>query len=234
VTPSLVIPARCNGPLESGNGGYSAGLAASRLGGPVEVTLRRPVPLDTPLDLVVEGDGARVLDAGGTIAEARRAPDFEPEVPEPVGLERAREASRRYRGREEGPFSRCFVCGRARDDSFEVFAGPLDESPLVASTWIPPGWIGDAGGHVRPEFVWGVLDCPTYFAAYRDEESTLSFLARMTARVEAPVAVGEEHVVIAWPIERDGRKRLAGSAVCRADGQVLAVAHVLLIEPRPS
>ena len=55
----------------------------------------------------------------------------------------------------------------------------------------------------------------------------MSVLARLTARIEAPIVAGEEHVVIAWPLERDGRKRHAGSAVPSADGHVLAVARAL-------
>jgi hypothetical protein len=39
-------------------------------------------------------------------------------------------------------------------------------------------------------------------------------------------------VVIAWPIETDGRKRRAGSAVLSAEGETLAVASALLVEPR--
>ena len=39
-------------------------------------------------------------------------------------------------------------------------------------------------------------------------------------------------VVIAWPLEVDGRKRRAGSAVLSADGETLAVARALMIEPR--
>jgi hypothetical protein len=77
-----------------------------------------------------------------------------------------------------------------------------------------------------------VLDCPTYFALYRDGELPLSFLARLTARIKGPVTAGDEHVVIAWPIEFDGRKHHAGSAVLDADGEVLAVAHALLIQAR--
>ncbi|MGA8219242.1 MAG: hypothetical protein WB771_11805 [Solirubrobacterales bacterium] len=38
--------------------------------------------------------------------------------------------------------------------------------------------------------------------------------------------------MIAWPIGADGRKRHAGSAVLSADGEYLAVARALLIEPR--
>ena len=83
-----------------------------------------------------------------------------------------------------------------------------------------------------PEFVWAVLDCPTYFAAYLDEELPLSVLARLTARIDAPVLAGEEHVVLSWPIGVDGRKRHAGCAVLSSDGEALAVAQALLIEPR--
>lgn len=234
MSESVVIPGRFNGPLESGNGGYSAGALAALLDGPVEVSLRSPVPLDTPLHATAEDGAARLLNGETLVAEARPVPDFELDVPAAVGVEEAREARGRYRGLEDGPFSRCFVCGRARDDGFEVFAGPLADRPLVASTWIPEPATADGDGTVRPEFVWAVLDCPTYFAAYRDEESTISFLARFTVSIEAPVRAGEEQVVIAWPLEVDGRKRQAGGAVLSAGGEVLARAHALLIEPRPS
>lgn len=229
---SLVVPARFNGPMESGNGGYSAGAVAALLDGAVEVSLRRPVPLDRPLETVADGGTIRVLDGDELIAEATGMADFEIEVPTPVGPADAREAMTRYRGLAEGPFSRCFVCGRAREDGLGVFAGPLEDRPVVASTWTPDSSMAGAGGQVRPEFVWAVLDCPAYFAAYLDEESTISFLARFIARVEAPVSAGEEHVVIAWPLEVDGRKRYAGSAVLSADGDVLARAEALLVEPR--
>jgi hypothetical protein len=37
---------------------------------------------------------------------------------------------------------------------------------------------------------------------------------------------------MAWPIAIEGRKRLAGAAVLNSDGEALAVAEALLIEPR--
>jgi hypothetical protein len=79
-----------------------------------------------------------------------------------------------------------------------------------------------------------VLDCPTYFATYIDVEGELPLgvLARQTASVDGPVRAGDEHVVIAWGIGAEGRKRHAGSAVLSADGEVLAAAQALLIEPR--
>ena len=83
-----------------------------------------------------------------------------------------------------------------------------------------------------PEYIWAVMDCPTYFAVYQDGVLPLSFLGQMMARIDAPVVAGDEHVVMAWPISADGRKQHAGAAVVSADGDVLAVARVLMIEPR--
>jgi len=231
---SLLIPARFNGPQRSGNGGYAAGAVATFLGGAVEVSLRSPVPLDTALD-VTEGEGGalRVSDGGTLVAEAR-AVDLDLETPGPVSVEEARRAVALYRGLEDGEFSHCFVCGRAREDCLGVFAGAVEGRDVVASTWTPPEWAADEDGRVRPELIWAVLDCPTYFAAYREtEELPIAFLARLTARIEAPVLAGEEHVVMAWPLGADGRKHQAGSAVLNADGEALAVAQALLIEPRP-
>jgi hypothetical protein len=174
----------------------------------------------------------RVLDGEALVVEARSAPELEVEVPAPVSPHEAHLAAARYRAPSDGLFSRCFVCGRAREDAFGVFAGAVDGRQLVASPWTPPSWTADATGRVLPEFVWAVLDCPTYFSLYMNGELPISVLARLTARIDAPVVAGEEHVVIAWPIETDGRKRHAGSAVLAPDGEALAVAHALLIEPR--
>ena len=231
---SISIPGRFNGPLESGNGGYSAGVVARFLEGPAEVSLRRPVPLDRRLEVVREGDGSvRVIDGDALVAEGRSVPGVEAEVPAPVSAPEAHAAAAGYRGLSGEVFSRCFVCGRDREDAFGVFAGAVEGRELVASPWTPPTWTADAAGDVLAEFVWAVLDCPTFFAAYLGEELPISVLARLTARVDAPVVAGDEHVVIAWPIVVDGRKRHAGSAVLSADGEPLAVARALLVEPRP-
>lgn len=230
---SLSIPRRFNGPLESGNGGYCSGIVASFLEGAAEVSLRRPVPLETPLDVVRENDGSlRVLDGAALVVEARSAPELEVEVPAPVSPDEARLAAARYRGLSDGLFSRCFVCGRAREDAFGVCAGAVKGRQLVASPWTPPSWTADAAGRVLPEFVWAVLDCPTYFALYMNGELPASVLARLTARIDAPVIAAAEHVVIAWPIETDGRKHHAGAAVLSSAGEALAVGRALLIEPR--
>jgi hypothetical protein len=235
VSESLAVPARFNGPRQSGNGGYSAGALAAFVEGAAAVSLRRPVPLDSELRVERGERGeAFAFDGEQLVAEAEPAPGFELELPESPGVEAARAAMAGYRGPLGSEFSTCFVCGREREDALGVFAGPVAGRELVASTWTPPAWTADESGRVRPEVVWAVLDCPTYFAAYLDQADPLppAVLARLTGRLDAPVPVGEEHVVIAWPLGAEGRKQHAGSAVVSAAGQVLASAEALMIEPR--
>ncbi len=235
MSESITIPNRFNGPLQSGNGGYSAGAIAAYVeGGVAEVSLRSPVPLDSELAVEVAGDGSiRVSDGETLVAEARSVDDLGVEPPQPVSLEAAREAAGRYRGMRGGPFSRCFVCGLDREDSLGVFAGEVEGREMVASPWTPPEWAAGDDGLVRPEFVWGVLDCPTYFAAYlKRDELPVGFLVRQATRIDAPIKVGEEHAVVAWPLETDGRKSEAASAVLSAAGETLAIARALLVEPR--
>jgi hypothetical protein len=232
VAKTLSVPRRFNGPLESGQGGYTCALLASEVDGPAQVSLRSPVPLDTPLEVRRDHGPVRMVDGDHLIAEAEPGPEIDLNVPDRVGVQEARAAAGRYAGSNDGLFSHCFVCGPAREDALGVFAGKVDGRELVASPWTPPAWTADGAGRVRPEFIWAVLDCPTYFAVYRNGELPMSFLARMSACIAAPVPVEQEHVVIAWPISAEGRKRHAGAAVLSDGGDVLAVARALMIEPR--
>jgi hypothetical protein len=195
----------------------------------VAVSLRRPVPLDRALGVSrYAGGSAALLDGDEVVAQAV-AEAFDADVPDPVELDAAREATTRYRGQRDGVFSRCFVCGLARDDGFHVHPGEVSGRELVASPWTPPHWAADAEGNVRPEFVWAALDCPASFAA-----PELGVLARFAVRIDAPVAAGHEHVVVGWPLGAQGRKQDAGSAIFTAGGELLAVARALLVVPRAS
>lgn len=228
---TLTIAERFNGPSESGNGGYSAGLLAAELEGPAVVSLRSPVPLDRPLDLVDEDGILRGFDGETLVAEAEPASPLGLDVPAPVSPAEARAAMREHSAPQESPFSRCFVCGPAREDCMEVFAGPVaGREGLVATTWTPPAWTADAEGVVRPEFVWAAVDCPTYWAVY--DRLVLGFLVRQQVDVVAPIVAGSEHVVLAWPLGVDGRKRTAGAALLDADGALLALSEALLVEVR--
>jgi hypothetical protein len=231
MTATLTVPARFNGPRESGNGGYTAGLLAAELAGTAAVSLRSPVPLDTPLALVHEDGRVRAFDGETLVAEAEPVAPLALEVPEAVSAAAARRAAAAYPHPHDSPFARCFVCGPARADSFGVFAGAVAGRNLVATPWTPPPWTTGEDGAVAPEFVWAALDCPTYFAAYGGE-MRLAFMVRHCVELRAPVSAGVEHVVMAWPLAREGRKSSAAAAVLDAGGALLALGEALLVEPR--
>jgi hypothetical protein len=228
---SIQIPSRFNGPRGSGNGGYAAGVVAGLLGGEAEVNLRSPVPLDTELRVTREGGTVRVHD-GETLVADGRAVAVDLVAPPAVSLSEARQAAERYKGSKDDMFSTCFVCGRSREDSFGVFPGQAEDRRLVATPWTPPPWTAGSTGQVRPEFIWAALDCPTYFATYMNDGNPVSFLVRFSVRIEADIAANTEHVVIAWPVKDEGRKREAAAALLSSKGEALAVASALLVEPR--
>jgi hypothetical protein len=228
---TLTVAGRYNGPDGKGNGGYSAGLLAAGIDGPAVVSLRSPVPLDRPLDLVREDGTVRALDGETLVAEAEPAAPLVLPLPSPIGVAEARAAASGYAAPRESVFSRCFVCGPAREDCMEVFAGPVAGRPgLVATTWTPPAWSAGEDGAVRPEFVWAALDCPTYWAVY--DRLVLGFLVRQQVDVEAPIVAGAQHVVLSWPLGVEGRKRSAGAALFDAGGRLLAHSEALLVEAR--
>ncbi|NUS51281.1 MAG: hypothetical protein HOQ22_09625, partial [Nocardioidaceae bacterium] len=124
---SVLIPARFNGPARSANGGFACGTLAEQVPGSersyVEVTLRQPPPMETPMEART-ADGVTVLTAGDrTIAEARPVEgDLEPvdAVPSAVAVD----AMLRYPGLVGHPVPTCFACGpdRAPGDGLRIFA----------------------------------------------------------------------------------------------------------------
>ena len=225
----LEIPTELNGPPGSGHGGYVSGRIAALVGEPAEVTLRSPTPLGVPLAIEREGDVVRLLDRETLIAEGRPIEPLELDVPDPVDSAAAERARSRYGGHVS--FKTCFVCGIAREDAQRVYPGPIGDGKRVASPWTPSDqWLSDGAGAVRPEFVWSVLDCPTYFGFYADSGPGLAMLGRFAVRRLGPVEMGEPHVITAWGIDRDGRKLLAGAALFTAEGELRACARATMIE----
>ena len=228
---TVAIARRYRGPENSGNGGYSCGLLARVFDRPVEVTLKAPPPLNTPLRLVRDEDGARLLHGDAEIAVAREAAvDVEP-PPAPT-MSAAEAARARYVGPDEHGIPGCFVCGpnRAAGDGMRIFAGPDESLGVAATPWTPEPDQADASGHVAVEFLWSALDCPGYFGLLRPGLPAL--LGRMAAEIIEAPRPGDACIVIGWKIDHEGRKYHAGSAVYTADGRLLAKSRQTWIELR--
>jgi hypothetical protein len=217
---AIVNENRFRAPDESGNGGYSAGLFAAALGGgPVEVTLRLPPPLETPLEL---GDDGSVRDGDAVVAQVRPG-DLEIAPPGAVSWA---EAVASQEPDLASPFPHCFVCGHARgEDGLHIHAGPVETRGVHAAPWT----VRD--DTVGPEYVWAALDCPGAYATGALGRGTV-VLGRVTARVDRVPRAGERCVVVAWHLGSDGRKHGAGTALFAASGELLGLARALWIEPR--
>jgi hypothetical protein len=242
VTETVTIPARYNGPPESGNGGYTAGVVAATLGmAPAEVTLRAPPPLERPLQMEHSGDSVVVRDGETTVAIATAA-DVDVDPPAPVGFDAAAAVAEfgPYYDAAHHPFPTCFVCGpeRAEGDGLRIFPGPVGESgDLFAAAWTPSPSLGGADGRLADEVVWAALDCPTSAPIANDPDADdfrPIVLARLAVRIDRPVIGGERYVVLSWPLAVDGRKREAAAALYADGGEVCAVARALWIELRPT
>lgn len=226
-----MIAERFRGPPSSGHGGYSAAMAAQFVDGDAEVTLRRPPPLETPLEVRRGDDGnVELLHAGQVVAQARPV-TLELEVPEPVGVQEAEAAAARSPLLENHPFGSCFVCGTEREpgDGVRLFAGPVKGRQLFATPWTPDVSLAGADGAVLPEFVWSVLDCPGGNVIVL-LGAGISVLARFAAKQLHPVRADHPHVAVGWPIGREGRKLETGSAILTGEGEVCALARATWVE----
>ncbi|MFP5252574.1 MAG: hypothetical protein ACLGH4_02110 [Actinomycetes bacterium] len=254
MTPPLVVPHRFRGPARSGNGGWTAGALAERLAASVgdarrcpavEVTLRRPPPLDTELDVGIDPDAApvraRLAQGADVVAEAvcTDRPLTPLEIVDPLVAEAAMVD---YPGHRVHPFPECFACGPARapGDGLRIFPGPVPgRVATVASLWVPHASLAESGDvvdvgveRVGLATTWAALDCVGGWS--EDLEGRPCVLGRMAARVDALPVVGERHVAIGQLLGADGRKSFTASTLYDADGRVVATAEHVWIAVDPS
>jgi hypothetical protein len=237
VTDTLTIPARFNGPPGSANGGYTCGRVAELVGAEeVEVSLRRPPPLDTTLEVVRDGEHVELRDGDTLVAEGGPT-ELLFDVPDPV--EHDKVAAAEERGREhwaaDHPFPTCVVCGPEREpgDGMRIFPADISgQGMLFGACWTPREQEGDGDGWVRPELVWAVLDCPTSAPVANFGEGPPMVLASLASRLGCPVRVGEPHTILSWGLEVDGRKRRAAAALYDSAGVLVCASRALWIELR--
>lgn len=225
-TQTARVASRFCGPPRSGNGGYTAGMVGKHLGNNVEVTLKRPIPVDETMHVVANPAGtATLLHADCEIASARVVA-LELDIPEAIPFSQAEAARARYPGHQAHPFPNCYVCGinRRCGDGMRLFTGVVDDG-VVASSWIPSAEAVHDEPIVRPEIICAALDCPGAWALISRYGIKGPFvLGRLTYRLERPLYAGERYVVMGWSLGREGRKSFCGTAIYDAEGAVCAAA----------
>ncbi len=218
----IVIGARYNGPANSGNGGYTAGLVAARTPWEVpEVTLRTPPPLETELTVSTVDDSLiRVTAPDGTLVAEAREGAVDAVVP-PVSYDEAVEISKGYAGFREHPFPTCFVCGpgRPEHDGLSLFPGRTGDGRTAAPFVVPED--------ISPTLVWAALDCPCGWAV--PQEGRPYVLGRCAVRIDRLPEPGQHCVVMGQLTGEDGRKAFALSTLYDPSGDAIAVSHSVWI-----
>ena len=75
-------------------------------------------------------------------------------------------------------------------------------------------------------------DCPGGFSLPPTQTNYL--LGEMTTQIHTRPRAGDPIIIHSWRAWSDGRKHFAGSALCDADGTLIAQADTLWIELKPS
>lgn len=250
----VLVPFRFRGPAASGNGGWSAGaLAAATVAGhdhaepwpAVQVALRRPPPLDTPMPVTTDAEGWTVATHDGAAVARARVVDQEPVAVPPVPADVARAATTGYRGHVSHPFPTCFACGTGREegDGLRIFPGDVAGEPgVVAATWTPhPSLAEDWHEYSEPArpqpdaslpVTWAALDCAGGWST--DIEDRPMVLGTITLRLDRLPRIGEEHVVVGAMRGAEGRKTFTAASLYDADGGLVATAEHVWITVDPA
>lgn len=247
-TPTLIVAARFAGPPGSGNGGYTAGRLAAhaapagatsgvQVRSPIRVTLRRPPPLDQPMEVRRSGSHTLLLDGETLVAEAE--PGLLAADPPPaVDVQAAERAYAAYAGQAAHPFPRCFVCGPGRSPGDGLLLSPgLLRPGQTACVWRPTADLaasetGLPGDLVATEFVWAALDCPGGWTSNLQARPLV--LGQMAAVCSIAPRVGDELVVVGRLLSSEGRKTRTVTGLFDAGGQLLAQAEHVWIAVDPA
>lgn len=231
----VVIDSKYNGPANSGNGGYVAGLLASYTPFSCpEVMLLKPPPLNEQLELH-ENEGEWILKSETRIIAKAKESNFDLEVPVKPSMADAVLCESRYPGFDRHVFPECFVCGpqRGEHDGLRLFTGISGTEDYVAAPFRTFDALYDDQGILKTEIIWAALDCPGAYAITQIAEEKMMVLGKLSVKLVNPVDREEKLIVAGWYKGADGKKNYAGTALYNSDGDVKAIGNAIWIEVDP-
>ena len=102
-THAARVASRFCGPPGSGNGGYTVGMVGKRLGQEVEVTLKRPIPVDETMQVVADPAGVAALLHTDTEIASARVVELDLDVPDGITFSQAAAARASFPGYQAHP-----------------------------------------------------------------------------------------------------------------------------------
>ncbi|APA99309.1 PaaI family thioesterase [Nocardia seriolae] len=233
---ALTIPTHIHGYPDVAFGGYLAGLLAAHAGGDtVRVDFRRAVSVDTPILLSAPEPGRATFTATDDTLLVEAAPATLTLDPRPAPSWAAAKSAVELGLSGKRTVTDCYGCGLAcaPGRGLVLFPSELPGERMMAAAWTPDPALADETGELPPEVVWSALDCPGGRAAFVFSRMGLgAFTAALTATQLQPVYAGADYISHAWITHRDGRKHTVGVALSTPDGDPVALAEALWIEPR--
>ncbi len=234
---TIRIDPRLNGLRDAAQGGIASGMFAQVVGGSATVRLLSPIPLGVDLDVHRDhAGGATIERLGRPIATVAPASPLRHDAPLVPSFAETLDAARRHplHGIRH-PFSDCVVCSPHRVDGLGVTfaASRVRDDVLIAPLRPRPEFVTD--GFLRPESLWGALDC-TSFPADLLRSRTIAVTGQLTAHIERAVTADERLVVVGWRTGRGDRSHRTASAVIDESGRTVASADAVWVEfaPRPA
>jgi hypothetical protein len=233
MSSSILISKRFCGPPDSGNGGYTCGLVAQAMHVPADVTIRRPIPIETALSIHEDGDNIHLKRGDDLIAEASPLVWSAHPPKERATFQEAETAAASSPAFHNHPFPTCFTCGpdRAVGDGLRIFPGKWKGSQrdYFLAPWVPHPDLADKHGNIRDEIIWAAMDCPTGFAGGFSSEGTL-VTGRLGAHLVAPVRAEEKCILLSWATGVEGRKHFAECILIGEDGSIRAESRATWIK----
>lgn len=217
------------------HGDYLAGLLAQRHGQTLQVTLRKPPPLDTALLL---DDDLTLWDTAGSLIMEAGPTEVESDLPMVSTVEAGGHPPHpRF---QRHPYPLCFVCGTERTDGFGLRFSAPDNQGRTLGVWTPSGPLVPADELVPVALVWAVVDCLSAWSFadhWGDPAWWPAVTGQMAVELLGPVRRDRPHAVVGRTAGRQGRRIRVEAAIADAEGSVRARAETTWITvptpPRP-
>ena len=225
---TIRVPEHRQGQTGTGQGGWTAQHLAAAVGEPATVAFRRPIPLETDLEIRDHESGGWVLvDPSAPNLALLEAHRWEPDCSETsaVSIEEAAHAHTQFPlTLDTHPAPRCFSCGLG-SDTMAVHSGPLGDGRW-ATDWRVPDWAIDDNGVVAESVIWSAMDCAAGWYASLEGPHRHAVTVQLAVQLHDPLQPGMEYSLVSWAGDYEPawerRKRGAAAALFDEAGSCIA------------